>query len=55
MYNFESGETVTPKLFKCVLENKISIDILFRVTHYNILYNEKYYDTYENFFDRYAY
>ena len=55
MYNFESGETVTPKLFKCGLENKISIDVLFRVTHYDILYNEKYYDTYKNYFERYAY
>ena len=55
MYNFERGETVCEKLFKCGLPNKPKINVLFRVTHYDILYDEKYFNQYIKFFNIYAY
>ena len=54
MYNFERGETVCERLFKCGLKNKQKINVLFRVTHYDILYDEKYFNQYKKFFDIYT-
>ena len=47
IYEFDKEESVFAREFKCGKETSLRIELLFRKTHYDIIYNKKYFTLYQ--------
>lgn len=46
IYEFDTDSSVIVKDFNCGLQNKIDIILLYRKTHYDLVYSSKYFENY---------
>lgn len=54
MYEFDQEESVFAREFKCGLDKKFRIELLFRKTHYDIIYNRTYFNNFQKDFCSYV-
>ena len=55
LYNFDKNDKVIIKSFNCPINDKFTIELFFRATHYDIIYNSQYYSLFKQYLMIYQY